>query len=146
MLWSDRYITLDNDHACANYKSIAHLHSQGTDELVVEALKNILQLVESLENLAGLVPPPRSDNLLGTRGGSPLHRATGRITFSVHGHVRIKRVRGIVHVGRSMSVSTNCVWHHARMDCVVPNRTCVCNTCLLLEQGATLGSISKRLL
>ena len=129
MLWSDRYITLDNDHACANYKSIAHLHSQGTDELVVEALNNMLQLVESLENLAGLVPPPRSDNLPGTRGGSPLHRATGRMTFDVHGHIRIKRVRGIVHVGRSMSVSTNCVWHHARMDCVVPNRTCACNTC-----------------
>ena len=105
------------------------MHSQGTDELVVEALNNMLQSVESLENLAGLVPPPRSDNLPGTRGGSPLHRATGRMTFDVHGHIRIKRVRGIVHVGRSMSVSTNCVWHHARMDCVVPNRTCACNTC-----------------
>ena len=89
----------------------------------------MLQLVGSLENLAGLGPPPGSDYLTGTRGGSPLHRATGRMTFSVHGHVRIKRVRGIVHVGRSMSVSTNCVWHHARMDCVVPNRTCACNTC-----------------
>ena len=144
MLWSDRYITFDNDHACANYKSIANLHSQCTDELVVEALNKMLQLVESLENLAGLGPPPGSDYLTGTRGGSPLHRATGRMTFDVHGHIRIKRVRGIVHVGRSMSVSTNCVWHHARMDCVVPYRTCACNTCLLLEQRATPGSTLKR--
>ena len=146
MIWSDQDITLENNHACANYKSIADLHSQGTDELVVEALHNMLQLVGSLENLAGSGPSPGSDYLTGTRGGSPLHRATGRMTFSVHGHVRIKRVRGIVHVGRSMSVSTNCVWHHARMDCVVPNRACACNTCLLLEQRATPGSISKRLL
>ena len=127
-------------------RNIAKLHSQGTDELVVEVWKNMLQLVGSREGLAGLDPPPRSDDLLGTRGGSPLHRATGRMTFDVHGHIRIKSVRGTVHVGRSMSMSTNCVWHHARMDCVVPNRTCACNTCLLLEQGATLGSISKRLL
>ena len=41
MLWSDRYITLENNHACAKYKSIADLQSQGTDELVVEALQNI---------------------------------------------------------------------------------------------------------
>ena len=109
MLWSDRYITLDNDHACANYKSIAHLHSQGTDELVVEALNNMPQLVESLGNLAGLVPPPRFDNLPGTRGGSPLHGATGRMTFDVHAHVRSERVRRLVHVRRSMSVSMKCV-------------------------------------
>ena len=49
MIWSDRYITLENNLACANYKSIADLHSQGTDELVVEALNKMLQLVESLE-------------------------------------------------------------------------------------------------
>ena len=98
------------------------LHSQGTDELVVEVLHNMLQLVGSLENLAGLGPPPVSDYLTGTRGGSPLHRATGRMTFSVHGHVRIKRVRGIVHVGRTMSVHTNCVLHLARMDCVARMR------------------------
>ena len=104
MLWSDRYITLDNDHACANYKSIANLHSQGTDELVVEALHNMLQLVGSLENLAGLGPPPGSDYLTGTRGGSPLHRATGRMTFDVHTHVRIQRVRGIMKVRGVMSV------------------------------------------
>ena len=147
MVWSDRYITLENNQNARTSNALQiYLHSQGTDELVVEALHNMLQLVGSLENLAGLGPPPGSDYLTGTRGGNPLHRATGRMTFSVHGHVRIKRVRGIVHVGRSMSVSTNCVLHHARMDCVVPNRTCVCNTCLLLEQGATLGSISKRLL
>ena len=82
----------------------------------------MLQLVGSLENLAGLGPSPGSDYLTGTRGGSPLHRATGRITFSVHGHVRIKRVRGIVHVGRSMSVSTNSVLHHARMDAKLHSR------------------------
>ena len=88
----------------------------------MEALHNMLQLVGSLENLAGLGPSPGSDYLTGTRGGSPLHRATGRITFSVHGHVRIKRVRGIVHVGRSMSVSTNSVLHHARMDAKLHSR------------------------
>ena len=49
MLWSDRYITLDNKHACANYKGIANLHNQDTDELVVEALNKMLQQVESLE-------------------------------------------------------------------------------------------------
>ena len=92
MLWSNRYITLDNNHACANYKSITHLHNQGTDELVVEALHNMLQLVGSLENLAGLGPPPGSDYLIGTRGGIPLQRATSRMTSD--GHVRIMRVRG----------------------------------------------------
>ena len=32
-------------------------HSQGTDELVVEPCDNILELVGSLEGLAGLGPP-----------------------------------------------------------------------------------------
>ena len=38
-------------------KNIAKLHSRGTDELVVEPCDNILELVGSLEGLAGLGPP-----------------------------------------------------------------------------------------
>ena len=90
-------------------RNIAKLHSQGTDELVVEVWKNMLQLVGSREGLAGLGPPPGADDLPGTRGGSPLHRATGRMTFDVRAHVRSESVRRIVHVRRSMSVSMKCV-------------------------------------
>ena len=104
----------------------------------------MLQLVGSLEGPAGLGPPPWSDDLPGTRGGSPLHRAMDRLTFDVHGHVRIKRVRGIVHVGGIMSMNTKCVWHHALMDCVVPNRICACNTCLPFEQQAAPGYTPER--
>ena len=104
MMWSDRYITLKNNHACADYKSIADLHSQGTDELVVEDLHNMLQLVGSLENQAGLGPPPGSDYLTGTRGGSPELPATGRMECDVHAHVRIEMVRGVMNVRGVMSV------------------------------------------
>ena len=74
-------------------KSLAYFHGQGTDELVVEDLNDILQMVGSLQGLAGSGPPPGSDDLPGSRGGSPLHRATGRMTFEVHARVRIERVR-----------------------------------------------------
>ena len=47
-------------------KNIAKLHSRGTDELVVEPCDNILELVGSLEGLAGLGPPPGSGVLFGT--------------------------------------------------------------------------------
>ena len=72
-------------------KSIAKLHSRGTDELVVEDLINMLQVVGPLEALAGLGPPPGFDEQPGTRGCSPLHRATGRMTSDVQAHVRIEK-------------------------------------------------------
>ena len=59
ILWSDRYIALDNNHACANYETLQKLHRQGTDELVVGAWKNMLQLVGSRESLAGGGPAIR---------------------------------------------------------------------------------------
>ena len=45
-------------------------HSQGTDELVVEALHHMHQLVGLLEALARSSPPSWSEELLGTRGAA----------------------------------------------------------------------------
>ena len=54
----------------------------------------------------------------------PLHRATGRMTFDVHTHVRRERVLGIVHVGRSMSVCVvQCQTEH-----VLATRACSLNS------------------